>query len=204
MLGLLILVFVAHALQPEVVPTGFRTLFSGKDRSSMFIGLGLDPRAQAITFVFNLGVFAMAVYVTIINVMAIHSFHAVPYLFVVLLTLAMLIIRALVQAFVGYTFFTRGALDTLVAHYYNLSSCTAIVLYPVVLISLFFPGITPTAIFALNAAVFALYLLILLIKCSLILVRSLRGFLYTLLYLVTVEVIPTILLAYASYLLIIN
>ena len=204
MLGLLVLGLVAHALQPQVVPLGFRTLFSGKDRSSMFIDIALDKRAQVLVTIVSVSILAMAIYVTLVNVLSVNSFHIVPYLYIVLLSLAMVLLRSVVQTFIGYTFFSRGALDTFMGHYYYLSACTTIVLYPVVLVSLFFPLITPKAIVALNGAVFAFYLLILLVKCALILVRSVRGFFYIILYIFTIEVIPTLLLVYASYLLINN
>lgn len=201
MLGILILGLVAHAMQPQVMPTAFRTLFTGKDRSSLFFGSMLDKRAQLISILFAIATLSMALFVCLTAQERIPCSLS-SYGIIAALVVATLLIRTILQSLIAYTFFHSHALDTFVGHYYYLSICTAILLYAVVLVSLFLPGLTQHAILTLNGGIFGFYLLVLMVKCLLIFIRSFRGFIYTFVYILTLEVLPMLALLEAIKILI--
>ena len=198
MLALLVLAGAAHAMQPQAVATGFRTLFSTGDRNNTFFDASLDKRAQALTLLFAIGTLSLAIYFCLFNLSEMPEFGSSitpefrlsTFAFIGLYAIALFLIRTALQIFTGFTFLPKNTVETLRGHYYHLTCCTAFVHYPVLLVSLFVPGLSANIILLLNAAVIALYFLILLVKCCLIMVRSFRGLIYALIALITLEVCP--------------
>ena len=90
----------------------------------------------------------------------------------------------------AFTFVPKSSVHTLLYHYYHLTVCTAIIHYPIVLMSLYWSALTPRAIIILNAALLVLYLLGLFIKTCAVLMHSWRSLLYILLFVFTLELVP--------------
>lgn len=204
MLGLLVLVTIAHTMQPQAIPMGFRSLFSVADRNSMFIDTALDKRAQAIMLFFAICMLSMAAYVSTIAYTDTHRYDFDTFALIVLLTTAFLLLRSICKAFVAFVFVPRAGIDAFIDHYYHLAVCTALVHYPLLLLCLFWSALTPTAIILTNATLIGLFLIILIVKSSLLLVRSFRGFLYVLIYIFTFEVLPLGALLAVTFFLITN
>ena len=192
MLGLLVLVGIAHGMQPQAITMGFRSLFSAGDRNSTFIDTALDKRAQAIMLFFAVCTLSMATYISVFAWTRGHVFSFTNYGIIILFATGLLLIRTVLEAFAGFTFVSRSGIDAFIDHYYHLTVCTALVLYPVVILSLFWSALTPAIIVILNATIIAFYLIILLVKSCSILVHSVRGFFYILLYIITLEILPIV------------
>ena len=204
MLGLLILAAAAYALQPQALGVAFRTLFTGKDRSSVFIDTAIDKRVLALNALFAIGTLAMAVYVVFYASLSLPSFLLSNYAWILLLTTGIVLIRTIVQAFTAFIFFPGNQLETFTSHYYYLTVCTTTVLYPITLLSLFWDALSPNTILWLHLAVIVAYLLILLLKCILILVRSFKGFLFALAYILFYEVTALAAIGATAYFILTN
>lgn len=188
MLGLLILACSAYVLQPQVIAVAFQTLFTGKDRSSVFMDTAIDMRVLALNALFGIGTLTMAVYAANYHIHQLTDFRLGTYAWLLLITFGAVLVRTLAQALTAYIFFPGNKLETFNGHYYYLTVCTTCILYPVTLLSLFWDALTPKAILWLNLAVVIFYILILLLKCTLILVRSFKDFFYALGYILFYEV----------------
>ena len=187
MLGLLVLAGTAHALQPQAIATGFRSIFTTGDRNSMFIDSDMDRRAQFLMIFLSFCTFSMATYVSLLAYLGAGEYSFRTYGLIVLITVGILLVRMLLEWLVAFTFVNRSAIHTLLYHYYHLTVCSVIIHYPIVLLSLFWSALTPRAIIILNGTILALYLIGLLVKTCGILMRSLRSLLYILVFIVTLE-----------------
>ena len=190
MLGLLILAYIAHAMQPQAIATAFRTFFTTGDRNSTFIDSDLDRRAQALMIFLAIFTFAMGAYVSLLAYLGTGQYSFRTYGFIVLVSVGLLTVRSLFEMLVAFTFVPRSSVHTLLYHYYHLTVCTAIIHYPIVLMSLYWSALTPRAIIILNAALLVLYLLGLFIKTCAVLMHSWRSLLYILLFVFTLELVP--------------
>lgn len=190
MLGLLVLATVAHAMQPQAIATGFRSIFTTGDRNSTFIDSDMDRRAQILMIFLSICTFSMAVYVSLLANTGAGEYSFRTFGLIVLITLGILTVRMLLELLVAFTFVPPSAVHTLLYHYYHLTVCTVIIHYPVVLLCLFWSALTPGAIILLNGTILALYMLGLLIKTCWILMRSLRSLLYILVFIITLELTP--------------
>ena len=190
MLGLLVLATVAHAMQPQAIATGFRSIFTTGDRNSTFIDSDMDRRAQILMIFLSICTFSMAVYVSLLANTGAGEYSFRTFGLIVLITLGILTVRMLLELLVAFTFVPPSAVHTLLYHYYHLTVCTVIIHYPVVLLCRFWRALTPGAIILLNGTILALYMLGLLIKTCWILMRSLRSLLYILVFIITLELTP--------------
>ena len=134
--------------------------------------------------------FAMAAYISVLNYVGTEEYSFRTYGLIVLVTLGILTTRTLFELLAAFTFIPRNIGHTLFYHYYHLTVCTAIVHYPIVLLCLFWSALTPRIIIILNLAVLATYLIALFIKTCVLLMHSLREFIYILISIVTLELIP--------------
>lgn len=202
MLGLLVLVGIAHVMQPQAITMGFRSLFSTGDRSSTFIDTALDKRAQTIMLFFAACVVSMATYIVVFAWTDGQQFSFDNYGLVVLLTTVIMLLRTVFEILVGFTFIPHGGFDAFIDHYYHLAVCTALIHYPILLLCLFCSALTTNAIIILNAAVIIIYLIALFVKGCLMLVHSVRAFFYGLICIITFEIVPALALFLSTYYLI--
>ena len=190
MLGLLVLATLAHAMQPQAIATGFRSIFSTGDRNSMFIDADLDRRAELINIFLAICIFSMGAYVSLLAYVGTEEYSFRTYGMIILITVVLLLARAIFGMLAAFTFVPRSTTHTFFYHYYHLTVCTAIVHYPIVLLCLFWSAITPGVIILLNAAVLAFYLIAIFVKSCLLMMRSMRQIVYILMYLITLELLP--------------
>lgn len=190
MLGLLVLACTAHAMQPNALIVGFKTLFTAKDRSSAFIDSEMNLRAQMMTIVYAVFAAAMSLYITWTVYLPYEHFSFTTYMAIVGGTTIMAGIRTILQLLTRYTFFSKKQTETFSGHYYYLVTSTAVIQFPILLLSLFWNTLPAQCIMWLNLGVMLFYLLVLLLKMLLIFVHDLKSLLYTILYLLTLEIIP--------------
>ena len=190
MLGLLVLATLAHAMQPQAIATGFRSIFSTGDRNSMFIDADLDRRAELLNVFLAICVFAMGTYVSLLAYTGTGEYSFRIYGMIIVITVGLLFARAIFGMLAAFTFVPRSTTHTFFYHYYHLTVCTALVHYPIVLLCLFWSALTPKVIIILNATVLTFYLVAIFVKSCLLMMRSMRQFVYILLYIITLELIP--------------
>ena len=190
MLGLLVLATLAHAMQPQAIATGFRSIFSTGDRNSMFIDADLDRRAELINIFLAICIFSMGAYISLLAYVGTEEYSFRTYGMIILITVVLLLVRAIFGMLAAFTFVPRSTTHTFFYHYYHLTVCTAIVHYPIVLLCLFWSALTPGVIILLNAAVLAFYLIAIFVKSCLLMMRSMRQIVYILMYLITLELLP--------------
>ena len=190
MLGLLVLATLAHAMQPQAIATGFRSIFSTGDRNSMFIDADLDRRAELINIFLAICIFSMGAYISLLAYVGTEEYSFRTYGMIILITVVLLLARAIFGMLAAFTFVPRSTTHTFFYHYYHLTVCTAIVHYPIVLLCLFWSALTPGVIILLNAAVLAFYLIAIFVKSCLLMMRSMRQIVYILMYLITLELLP--------------
>lgn len=199
MLGLLVLAALAHALQPQAVGIAFRSLFTAGDRNSTFIDADLDRRAQMLMIFLAICTFSMGAYVSIHAYNGTGEYSFSTYGVIVLISVGILLARALFGMLAAFTFVPRSNFQTYLYHYYHLTACTAIVHYPIVLMCLFWSALTPRIIIILNVAVLAFYLIAIFVKSCVLLANSIRGLIYILIYVVTLELIPFMAVLWVAY-----
>lgn len=204
MLGILVLGAIAHDMQPQAIGMAFRSLFTIGDRSSMFIDTNLDRRAEIIMIILSICTFSMGAYTSVVAYLGSGVYSFQTYGLIVLISLGIMLVRAILEMIAAYTFVPQSKVHTLYYHYYHLTVCTALIHFPIVLLCLFWGALTPRAIILLNVAVIAFYLFTVLIKSCLLLMRSLKGFIYILITVITLELIPFVAVIGCSYLLINN
>ena len=204
MLAILIVGVIAHSMQPQAIGMAFRSLFSASDRNSTFIDTDLDRRAEIAMIVLSICTCSMAAYVSIVAYLGTGDYSFRTYGLIVLCSIGILLVRALLEMFVAFTFVPRSTIHTFYYNYYHLTVCTALVHYPIVLLCLFWTALTPQTIIILNVAVLSLYLIGIFIKGCLLLTRSMKGVVYILLVVLTLELIPFLAMFGLSYQLIIN
>lgn len=190
MLGMLILVCVAHVMQPTALMVGFKTLFTAKDRSSTFIDSEMNTRAQALVVIYAIFAAAMTLYVTWGAFLPYGKFSIITYMAIVGCTALMFGLRTILQLLTRYTFFSKKQTETFSGHYYYLAASTAVIQFPVLLLSLFWETMPDSLLVWLNVGVIAFYLLVLMLKMLLIFVHNLKSLLYAFGYLLTLEIIP--------------
>ena len=190
MLGLLVLATLAHAMQPQAIATGFRSIFSTGDRNSMFIDADLDRRAELINIFLAICIFSMGAYISLLAYVGTEEYSFRTYGMIILITVVLLLVRAIFGMLAAFTFVPRSTTHTFFYHYYHLTVCTAIVHYPIVLLCLFWSALTPGVIILLNAAVLAFYLIAIFVKSCLLMMRTMRQIVYILMYLITLELLP--------------
>ena len=97
MLGLLVLATVAHAMQPQAIATGFRSIFTTGDRNSTFIDSDMDRRAQILMIFLSICTFSMAVYVSLLANTGAGEYSFRTFGLIVLITLGILTVRMLLE-----------------------------------------------------------------------------------------------------------
>lgn len=196
MLAMLIGLCSVNLFQSGMYLRAFASIFTTKERDSIFVGSGSDNRSKLVLLVYDVLLLAFTMHWLLAN--------DTGWTFDVFLCLcgcaaAMLIVRFLLQQLVAFTFFQRGELDTFSRHYHYLFDCLMLLLYPVTLAALFWPSSI-----VLTIATCCLYLLVGLFFCLLMykLIAcfrlSLISLLYLPLYAITVEVLPIVVMVMAA------
>ena len=197
MLGLPICAILAGVFQPAVIRQGFVSLFSKVERS--YNDSPMNYIGQALLFVFRAGIVGMAIYLFTYNSqLAMHA-NSSEFLFSRYMTImgavaAMEVVKYLVSLLLNYTFQLSRQFATLFAHYTYVSTSICCVLYPLLLLIIYFGSQALTTIGL--CVMMSVCWLVLFIKWIRVFFTSIPSVIYVLLYILTIEVLPLLTLTY--------
>ncbi len=197
MLGLPICAILAGVFQPAVIRQGFVSLFSKVERS--YNDSPMNYIGQALLFVFRAGIVGMAIYLFTYNSqLAMHA-NSSEFLFSRYMTImgavaAMEVVKYLVSLLLNYTFQLSRQFATLFAHYTYVSTSICCVLYPLLLLIIYFGSQALTTIGL--CVMMSVCWLVLFIKWVRVFFTSIPSVIYVLLYILTIEVLPLLTLTY--------
>lgn len=197
MLGLPICAILAGVFQPVVIRQGFVSLFSKVERS--YNDSPMNYIGQALLFVFRAGILGMAIYLFTYNSqLAMHA-NSGEFLFSRYMTImgavaAMEVVKYLVSLLLNYTFQLSRQFATLFAHYTYVSTSICCVLYPLLLLIIYFGSQALTTIGL--CVMMSVCWLVLFIKWIRVFFTSIPSVIYVLLYILTIEVLPLLTLTY--------
>jgi len=189
MLLMLIGLGVVEIFQPGRYLRAFESLFSSKERDSIFVGSGNDRRPRWILVAVGVAMMGLGLqwYYAPEGTFPILSF--LGYLG---LSVAFVLVKFLMEGWVGITFFSRGEAETYLRHYRYLSDCLTVLSWPLLLAGLFVPAVPHTLITTLFCILLGSYGLLVLYKqiaCFRLVPASL---LYIPLYFLTTEILPAV------------
>lgn len=183
MLGLLGCAALAELFQPAVIRQSFVNLFTKAERS-----YGDSPMqyvGQAWLFVFRIGVVSMAVQLLTYQGGA---FGITRYLAIAGTLTGVEVLKYAVCLLLNYTFRFPHRFDTLFAHYTYVNTTVCCVLYPLLLliIRLDVPLFSTVSLCVAAGA----FVLLLIVKLLRVFLKDALSFVYILLYILTIEVLP--------------
>lgn len=187
MLLLLIGLGAVEIFQPGRYRRAIESLFSSKERDSIFVGSGNDLRSRWIIAGAGIALLALCLqwYFSPDG-----SFPILSYLCYLGLTTGYAGIKLLMESAVGYTFFSKGETDTYKRHYRYLTDCLVALGWPLLLCGLFVPGISVRLVCTIAIVLLVCYCLLVLYKqiaCFRLVPASV---LYIPLYFITTELLP--------------
>lgn len=197
MLGLAICAILAGVFQPAVIRQGFVSLFSKVERS--YNDSPMNYVGQVLLFVFRAGIVGMAIYLFTYNShLATHTadgeFLFSRYMTIMGAVAATEIVKYLVSLLLNYTFQLSRQFATLFAHYTYVSTSICCVLYPLLLLIIYFGSQALTTIGL--CVMMSVCWLVLFIKWIRVFFTSIPSVIYVLLYILTIEVLPLLTLTY--------
>lgn len=210
MLSLLAFVVLAGLFQPAVIQQGFVNLFSKVERS--YNESPMNYIGQALLFLFRIGVLAMAIYLFTYNSQLATQVNSseplwcgletaphIKFLFsryaLIACTVAgMEIVKYLVSLLLNYTFQLSRQFATLFAHYTYVSTSICCVLYPLLLLIIYFGSQALTTIGL--CVMMCVCWLVLFIKWLRVFFKDIASVIYVVLYILTLEVLPLLTLTY--------
>lgn len=187
MLLLLIGLGAVEIFQPGRYMRAIQSLFTSKERDSIFAASGNDIRSRWLLAAVGIALLALCLQ------WYYHpegSFPIQSYLGYLGLSAVYAGTKNLMTSSVGYTFFSKGETDTYVRHYRYLTDCLTLIAWPLLLCGLFTTelpaaAITISAIVLLTA--YCVLIIYKLIACFHLVPASM---LYIPLYFITTEVLP--------------
>lgn len=197
MLGLPICAILAGVFQPAVIRQGFVSLFSKVERS--YNDSPMNYIGQALLFVFRAGIVGMAIYLFTYNSDFATQANGGEFLFSRYMTImgavaAMEVVKYLVSLLLNYTFQLSRQFATLFAHYTYVSTSICCVLYPLLLLIIYFGSQALTTIGL--CVMMSICWLVLFIKWIRVFFTNIPSVIYVLLYILTIEVLPLLTLTY--------
>lgn len=187
MLLMLIGLGVVEVFQPGRYVRAFESLFTSKERDSIFVGSGNDRRPRWILVAVGAAMMALGLQ-WFYNPEG--SFPILSFLGYLGLSAGFILVKFLMEGMVGITFFTKAETETYLRHYRYLSDCLTILCWPLLLLGLFMPAIPTSVIITLICILLVCYGVLVLYKqiaCFRLVPASL---LYIPLYFITTELLP--------------
>ena len=198
MLLTLIGLALVDAMQPGHYYRALGSLFSTKERDSIFAGSGNDYRPRwVLVFVGILLLSLCLQWLLAPN----GSFPFSQFAIYSGLAAAFALVKFLMQRLVQFTFFKKNETDTYVRHYRYLSDCLTLFAWPVMLCALFAPEIPETLIRYTFIGLLAAYGILVIYKQIACFRMSVESLIYIPLFFTTTEIIPAGFLVAAAYLL---
>ncbi|MGN1239529.1 MAG: DUF4271 domain-containing protein [Paludibacteraceae bacterium] len=197
MLGLAICAILAGVFQPAVIRQGFVSLFSKVERS--YNDSPMNYIGQVLLFVFRAGIVGMAIYLFTYNSDLATQANGGDFLFSRYMTImgavaAMEVVKYLVSLLLNYTFQLSRQFATLFTHYTYVSTSICCVLYPLLLLIIYFGNQALTTIGL--CIMMGLCWLVLFIKWVRVFFTDIASVVYVVLYILTIEVLPLLTLTY--------
>lgn len=188
LLVLMLLIGWAIQRQPALIRVAWQTTVSKSERS--YSDAALDALALVMVMLFRLGTVALAFNVFFFNGVA---FLFTDYLWTLLILLVAETIKAMVACFVNFTFNLPVPFGLSYIHYTNLWLLTCIPLWCFCCVCVYWAN--PLLTNVLMSLAVGILLLSLVVKGIRNYMNQLTSLLYILLYVLTVEVLPMLLVA---------
>ena len=191
MLFLLLCAILSEWFQPGVIIQSPTSLAVRNDRT--YKEAPVNFMGQLLITLFRIGTISMALYLCQNPE---NGFSFILYAAICGLVFAVLGLKMLCNWLLDYTFMLSRQFGTQYEHYGNLFTLVAIVLYPAALILMRL--VTPIAARWCMAIVIGLFILVWSYRCIRTYVTSAVSVLYLILYILTLEILPFVGLAYIS------
>ncbi len=197
MLLILCGIILSFFLQPNIIRNCFYNLFSDRMRDNQLERISFTYLSGGLLTFSHAMIFSMWVYFSFAITSSRYSF--LGYLLVCGLFFGMYIVQELAFQLDCYVFFNDEILHTY--HHYRLTrnTCMCLIGYPLLLLLMFTPWFSPLAVHIVALIFFSLLFLFTLIKLFRLFSMQGFGFLYILLYLCTLEMLPFLGWVYASF-----
>jgi len=186
MLLLLVAQCIVNIFQPGLYIRAFRSIPTTKERDSIFVGSGSDNRSRIALNIYDLLMLGM-VLLWCAHGGDNYSMHT--FWVAVGMAAIALLLRWFMQVLVAYIFYERGTLDAYERHYRYLKECAMLLLYPIMLLTLF-TDVPAALTITLLSIIAALYYGFLIFKMIALTPTNLHSFYSIPLFLITVEVLP--------------
>ena len=185
--AMLVVVGLAHFYGRGMITNAVSTLFSVKERESIFTLASPDLRAQILLIIYKVAVLALSLQL-ICSVGGTFSF--VSFLEIAAAVVVVGVVKYLAARLVAYVFFDSKTFGLCLQHYTNLLTATTLFAYPLLLVVVFCSA-NPQQLAAILAFIlFSFYLLCLSIKLFRLFFTKIFACFYILLYLCTLELLP--------------
>lgn len=187
MLLMLVGLGAVEIYQPGRYLRAVESLFSSKERDSIFVGSGNDLRSRWILIAVGIAMIALCLQWYYCPA---GSFPILSYLCYLGLAAAFVAVKFMMEAAVGYTFFSKTETETYIRHYRYLTDCLTALMWPLLLCGLFVPELSAQTITTAAVVLLCVYCVLVLYKqiaCFRLVTASL---LYIPLYFITTELLP--------------
>ncbi len=137
---------------------------------------------------FSVGVFSLFIYLLLYNTEK--SFGAVNFFQLMAVTVSFYLFKIISFRVLGFVFFQKSVTEHIIKVYFNLFHLFTFVLYPVIIAYVYLPSFSKEYLIGVSVLLFLLFFIFLIIKLFQYLFTKTIAFLYIILYLCTLEVIP--------------
>lgn len=196
---LLAFMFASLRLNPNILKVSFSTLFSSKERNSIFYIGSSDIRADLFLTLFCIGLFPLNIY---LGLYSNSEFLFLNMLKVALLFISVMVAKYLATRLLFYVFFNNALFQIAIQHYYRIIVAVATILAPATIFAVFFITIAPIAVYCTYGLIALFYLISLLIKIFRLFFTKTLASLYIFLYLCILEFIPALIIILGSKMLV--
>ncbi len=199
MLILLVLLLGADILQRGIVVSSFKGLRLNKERDSLFDTSQYNFIGRLCLLLYKIAMFTLALYAVVCDPT---NFHFLPFLTLCGITIGMLTIKWCLTRLIAFVFFDLKTYNVASHQYMQLTTCCAVLLYPIMLLVLFVPQIGRVASGILLGLVLFFFIIVLLIKIFHLFFHTPLASLHIFLYLCTLEALPLVGLFYVTRMLV--
>lgn len=193
--ALLFMVLLVWQSNASIINVSFSSLFSIKERNSIFVDSTFDVRNNLLTMLVILTIIPLNIYLGIYDG---GEFLFINYLKIVGLFVGIAVLKFLSVKLLCYVFFSDAVFQTVWQHYFRLLTALAVVLLPITLVAVFYVQTAQTAVWMLYLAVGLFYLVAMLIKIIQLFFTKILASFYIFLYLCMLEILPLAILLLGS------
>ena len=192
---LIAMVYIATRLNQGTVAISFRTLYSAKERDSIFYIGSADIRSQILITLFCIGMIALNVQLAVFQS---GTFRITDMLLICLLVVAVFILQYTINRMLAYVFFDGGVFQVAIQHYERLIIATATILMPITIITIYTSATYPALANSLYWLVAIFFFGTLTFKIFRLFFNKILDSVYILLYLLLVEIVPLASMIYVA------